>query len=185
MYPKSTRDDARFPFIGSRAIPRSILYTTGFTSFRQLQRFPETPVSSLEEHQFQQSHSMKAPCTTYHLEMRADSLASTEEQANFPQAPQEDASFSNRYVRGILSLLPQVEWTLRCPDSKEDWISMQWLECRLSFFSQDETMSKSPVDTIEKALGNRSSGQEGSHPLDTSRCMRISMRQKGTMPDSC
>ena len=133
MYPKSTRDDARFPFIGSRAIPRSILYTTGFTSFRQLQRFPETPVSSLEEHQFQQSHSMKAPCTTYHLEMRADSLASTEEQANFPQAPQEDASFSNRYVRGILSLLPQVEWTLRCPDSKEDWISVQWLECRLVF----------------------------------------------------
>ena len=133
MYHKSTRDPARFPFIGSRAILRSVSYTTGFTSFRQPQRFPETPASNLEEHQFQQSHSMKAPCTTYHLEMRADSQVSTEEQANFPEASQEDASFSNRYVRGILSLLPQVEWTLKCPDSKEGWISLQWLECRLVF----------------------------------------------------
>ena len=154
MYPKSTRDDARFPFIGSRAIPRSISYTTGFTSFRHLQRFPETPVSSLEEHQLQQSTSMKAPSTTYHLEMRADSLASTEEQANFPQAPQEDASFSNRYVRGILSLLPQVEWTLRYPDSKEHWISVQWLECRLVFHLPKEWMSASPVGTLEKAPGH-------------------------------
>ena len=36
----------------------------------------------------------------------------------FPQAPQEEASLSYRYVRGTLSLLPQVERTLRCPYSK-------------------------------------------------------------------
>ena len=69
----------------------------------------------------------------YRLEMRGDSLASTEEQANFPQAPQEEASPSNRHVKGPLSLLPQVEWTPRCPDTKECWISLQWLECRLVF----------------------------------------------------
>ena len=29
--------------------------------------------------------------------------------ANFPQAPQEEASLTNRYVKGSLSLLPQVD----------------------------------------------------------------------------
>ena len=54
-------------------------------------------------------------------------------QANFPQAPQEEPSLSNRYVRGTLSLLPQVERIPRCPDWKEGWISLQWLEWRLVF----------------------------------------------------
>ena len=51
----------------------------GLTSFSQLQRFLETPVSSLEDHQYQHSNSRKAPCTPNHLEMRADSLDMTEE----------------------------------------------------------------------------------------------------------
>ena len=51
----------------------------------------------------------------------------------FPQAPQEEPSLSNRYVTGTLSLLPQVEWIPRCPDSKECWISLQWLKCRFVF----------------------------------------------------
>ena len=51
VYPKSTRDEAHFPFIGSIAIPCSTPYRkSGFTSFRKLQRFPETPVSSLYEY---------------------------------------------------------------------------------------------------------------------------------------
>ena len=51
VHPKSTRDDAHFPFIRSIAIPSSTLYrTSGLTSFRELQRFTETPVSSLYEH---------------------------------------------------------------------------------------------------------------------------------------
>ena len=54
-------------------------------------------------------------------------------QANFPQAPQQQPSLSNRYVSGSLSLLPQVELILRCPDSREGRISLQWLECRLVF----------------------------------------------------
>ena len=106
--------------------------TSGLTSFRTLQRFPETPVSSVEEHQFQHSYLRKALYTTFSLQMRADSLASTEEVCQ-PQEPQEEASLSNRYVRGTLSLLPQVEWTSRCPDLKEGRISLQQLECRLVF----------------------------------------------------
>ena len=53
--------------------------------------------------------------------------------ANFPQAPQVEFSLSNRYVRGTLCFLSQVEWTVRGPDSKEGWISLQFLECRLVF----------------------------------------------------
>ena len=75
--------------------------------------------------------------------------------ANFPQAPQEEASLNNRHVRGTLSLLPQVEWTLRCPDSKEGQISCSGLNARSSFISQNEGMSESPVETLQKALGPR------------------------------
>ena len=51
VYPKSTRDEPHFPFIGSIAIPCSKAYSTsGLTSLRKLQRFPETTVSSLYEY---------------------------------------------------------------------------------------------------------------------------------------
>ena len=51
VHPKSTRDEAHFHFIGSKAIPCSTSYrTSGVTSFRKLQRFPETPDSSLYEY---------------------------------------------------------------------------------------------------------------------------------------
>ena len=51
VYPKSARDEAHFPFIGSIAIPCSTSYrTSGLTSFKKLQRLTETPVSSLYEY---------------------------------------------------------------------------------------------------------------------------------------
>ena len=54
VYPISNQDKANFPFIGFIAIPRSASnISSGLTSFRKIQRFPETPMSSLEEHQFQ------------------------------------------------------------------------------------------------------------------------------------
>ena len=80
VYPKSTRDEPHFPFIGSITIPCSTAYSkSGLTSFSKLQRFPETTISSLYEYCFQYSNSRKAPCTPYHLKMRADSLSLTEE----------------------------------------------------------------------------------------------------------
>ena len=72
--------------------------------------------------------------------------------AKFPQALQEDFSLSRKDVRGTLCFLSQVEWTPRGPDSKEGAISLQWLKFRLVFISQDEGMSESPVETLEKAL---------------------------------
>ena len=48
--------------------------------------------------------------------------------ATFQQAPQEEPSLSNWYVRGTLNLLPHVQWIPRFPDSKESRISLQWLE---------------------------------------------------------
>ena len=54
-------------------------------------------------------------------------------QATFPQAPKEEPSLSNRYVRGTLNMLPHVRWIRRFPDSKQRRLSLQWLECRLVF----------------------------------------------------
>ena len=154
--PKSTRDEARFHCIGSRAILRSTSYiTSGLTSFRQLQRIPAKPVSSLEEHQFPHSKSRKVPCTPNGLNMRVDSLASSEEVSQLSTCPSRGGRPQNMYVRGSLSLLPHVEWTLRCPGLKEGWISLQWLECTLAFIPREEWVSESPVETIEKALGPR------------------------------
>ena len=42
-------------------------------------------------------------------------------------------SLSNRYVRGTLCFLSQVEWTPRGRDSKEGLISLQWLKFNLVF----------------------------------------------------
>ena len=61
----------------------------------------------------------------FHLRMKS--------YANFSQALQEEPSLRNRYVRGTLCFLPQVEWTTRCPDSKQGRVSLQWLKCRLIF----------------------------------------------------
>ena len=66
--------------VATSAVPCSTSYTKGgWTSFRQLQTFPETLIQSLEEHQFQHSNTRKAPCIKSHLEKRADSPALTEE----------------------------------------------------------------------------------------------------------
>ena len=64
--------------------------------------------------------------------MRADSL-SLKIWANFPPEPQVELCLSNRYVRGTLCLLSQVQWTARDADSKEGRISLQWLKFRLVF----------------------------------------------------
>ena len=48
-------------------------------------------------------------------------------------------------------MLPQVEWTPR----KKAGFPCNALNAGSSFISQDEGMSESPVETIEKALGHR------------------------------
>ena len=72
--------------------------------------------------------------------------------ANFPQAPQEEALLSNRYVRGTLSFLRQVEWTPRCADSKEGGLPCSGLSAASSFISEVERMSESPLQTLENVL---------------------------------
>ena len=134
VYTKLTRDEAHFPFIGSIAIMCSISYrTSGMTSFRKLQGFPETPVSSLYEYYFQYSNSRKAPRTPYRSKMRADSLSLTEEVSQLSTSTSRGVSLSSRDVRGTLCFLSQVEWTPRGPDSKEGRISLQCLKFRLIF----------------------------------------------------
>ena len=72
-YPALAQSNSLFP----------ITHDKWLDSFRQLLRFPETHVSSLQEHQFQHRNSRKAPCTPYHLEKRADSQDSVEQVGQF------------------------------------------------------------------------------------------------------
>ena len=64
---------------------------------------------------------------------RADSQDSIKEVGHIPTTLQVEPSLSNRYVRETLNLLRHVQWIPRFPESKESWISLQWLECRLVF----------------------------------------------------
>ena len=64
VYPKSTRDEVHFPFIGSIAIPCSTEYSTsGLTSLRKLQIFSETPAwIFISEHQLEESFMHHISC---------------------------------------------------------------------------------------------------------------------------
>ena len=134
VYPKSTRDEAHFPFIGSMAIPCSTEYSkSGLTYLRKLQRFSETHASSLYEYSFQHSSAKKVPCTTYRLEMRADSLSLTEEVSQFSTSTSSGV-FPQQLVGARDSVLSVSSGMYReRPDSKEGQISLQWLKFRLVF----------------------------------------------------
>ena len=134
VYPKSTQDEAYFPFIIFIAIPCSTSYrTSGLTSFRKLHRFPETPVSSLYEYNF--STATRGMLLAPHIVPRWELIPCLwlKRWANVPQAPQEEFSLSIRDVRDSLCFLSQVEWTLRGSHSKEGTFSLQWHKFRLVF----------------------------------------------------
>ena len=134
VYPKSTRDEAHFPFIGSIAILCSTEYSTsGLTYFRKLQRFSETPTSNLYEYSFQHSSVKKIPCTTYPLKMRADSLSLTEEVSQFSTSTS-SGDFPQQYLGESDSVLSVSSGMYReRPDLKDGRISLQWLKFRLVF----------------------------------------------------
>ena len=155
-YPKSTRDEAHFPFIGSIAIPCYTEYSTsGLTSLRKLQRFSETPASSLFVYSFQHCSVKKVPCTTYHLKMRADSLSLTEEVSQFSTSTS-GGVFPQQYVVERDSVLSVSSGMYReRPDSKKAGFRCSGLNLGSCFMSQDEGMSESSVETLEKAVGLR------------------------------
>ena len=134
VYPKSTRDEAHFPFIGSMAIPCSTEYSkSGVTSLRKLQRFSETPASSIYEYSCNHSSVKKVPCTTYRLKMRADFMSLTEQVSQFSPSTSSGV-FPQQYVDERDSVL-----SVSCGmyrerhDSKEGQISLQWLKFWLVF----------------------------------------------------
>ena len=53
VYPKSNWDEANFPCLGSKTTTRSKSYrTSGLTPIMNLERYPETTISCIEDHQF-------------------------------------------------------------------------------------------------------------------------------------
>ena len=73
----------------------------------------------------------------------------------FPQAPQVQFSLSNRYERGTVCVLSQVECTARGLTQKKAGFPCSGLNLGSCFMSQDEGMSESPVEALEKAVGLR------------------------------
>ena len=75
--------------------------------------------------------------------------------ARFPQAPQVEVSLRNREVRGTQCFLSQVECTAIGLSQKKARIPCSGLNLGSCFTSQDEGMTDSPVETLEKAVGLR------------------------------
>ena len=96
---------------------------------------------------------MEDPGTPYRLEMRADSLSSTEEVRHLSTSTSRGVFPSEYICERDPVFMVQVKWTPRYPDKKEVQISLQRLHACSSFISQDERMSESPVENLEKALG--------------------------------
>ena len=65
------------------------------------------------------------------------------------------------YESGTLCFILQAKWNPWCPDYKEVQISLQKLHACSSFISQDERMSDSPVETLQKAVGLHFSSKRG------------------------
>ena len=73
--------------------------------------------------------------------------------ATFPQAPQEEPSLSNQYVRRTLNLLPHVQGYRDSLTRKKVGILCCGLNAGSSFFSQYKGISEYSVQSQEKALG--------------------------------
>ena len=70
------------------------------------------------------------------------------------------------------------------PDSKEGLISLQCLNSGSSFISQNEGMSESTVETLEKAVGVCLMWTEVLNPFDPTRGTRNSMLHTVRMSDT-
>ena len=84
--------------------------------------------------------------------MRSDSLSLTEEVSQLSTSTSEEFSLSSSDVRGTLCFLSQLDWTPKGPDSKEGPIPCSGVNSGSSFISQNEDMSESPVENLEKAV---------------------------------
>ena len=85
--------------------------------------------------------------------MRDNSLSSTEDVSQLSTTTSRGLFPQEYLLRRTMIFLLQVKWTLRCPDLKESQISLQRLNAGSSFIAQDERMSESPIETLQKALG--------------------------------
>ena len=72
--------------------------------------------------------------------------------ANFPQAPQEEPSLRNRYVKGTLFFCLKWNGPRDVLTQKKAGFPCSGLNAGSYFISQDEGMTESPVETLEKAI---------------------------------
>ena len=98
---------------------------------------------------------MKAPCMPYHLKMRAESLSLTEEESKLSTSTSSGV-FPQEEVGERDSVLSVSSGMCReRPDSKKAGFPCSGLNFGSFFMSQDEGMSESPVEILEKAVALR------------------------------
>ena len=94
----------------------------------------------------------KVPCTTYRLKMRADSVSLTEEVSQFSTSTSSGV-FPQQYVGERDSVLSVSCGMYReMPDPMKAAYPCRGLNLGSCFMSQDEGMSESAVETLEKAI---------------------------------
>ena len=115
--PKSTQDEAQFPFIESIAISHSTSYTKkGLTSLKQSRDSLRHPSQVYRNINFSKATGWKIRST--HIVWRWELIPCLQlkRSAIFPQAPQDEFFLRNMYVRVTLCFMLKAKWTPRCPD---------------------------------------------------------------------
>ena len=129
VFPKSTEDEAHFPLICSLAIPCSTAYrTSGVTSLRNRQRFPETPVSSRYEWAESSTSTQDEPSMATHEELWV--LCCTRKEHWVPVTSQEEPQVCCCNSRGTPSFSPQLERNHKLQATT--WVNLQVPWCNSS-----------------------------------------------------
>ena len=148
-YPKSNSDEANFPCIGPVTIPQSTSYrTSDLTPFRTLQRFPETPASSIVDHQFQYSNVRKVLSTPYCLGMRMSSVFNWRSKPTFHKHLKRSLPSVIGMWEGLcVSCLKWNGHRAILTQKKAGFPCSGW-NAGSSFISQEEGLSEYPVETL-------------------------------------
>ena len=127
---------------------------------------------------------MKDLGTPYRLEMRANSLSSTEEVSHFSTSTARGV-FAEEYVcerepvfYASIEMDPDMPWFERRPNFHAE------ASCMLIVHITNETMSESPVETLQKALGLHLNSKRGLTSLWQFESHVEFTASKLTMPDN-
>ena len=154
VYPKWNWDEANFPFFGSITIPQSTSYRTScLTPFMKLQIFPEKPVQVKRIINFSRAiwGMFRAPYIISGWEWFP--VFNWRGKPNFHNHLKRSLPSSIGMWEGLCVFCLKWNGLWDALTQNKPRFHCSALNAGSSFISQDEGMSESPVETLEKALG--------------------------------